>query len=67
MLELGFATFGMRRIAGRTEARNTGSARVLERLGMQQEAHVVENELVKGEWQSEVLYAIRYSQPRLRK
>ncbi len=52
---------------GRTEARNTGSARVLERIGMHHEGLVVENELVKGEWQSELMYAIRYNQPRLRK
>ncbi len=67
LLDLGFETFGLHRIAGRTEARNTGSALVLERIGMQQEGHLVENELVKGEWQSEVLCAIRYNQPRLRK
>ena len=34
---------------------------------MRREAHLVENELVKGEWQSELLYAIRYNQPRRRK
>jgi RimJ/RimL family protein N-acetyltransferase len=31
---------------------------VLERLGMRREAHLVENEWVKGEWQSELVYAI---------
>jgi RimJ/RimL family protein N-acetyltransferase len=30
---------------------------VLERLGMRKEAHLIENEHVKGEWQSEVVYA----------
>ena len=43
---------------GRLEARNTASAHLLERLGMQQEAHFVENELVKGEWQSELVFAL---------
>jgi RimJ/RimL family protein N-acetyltransferase len=43
---------------GRLEPRNTGSARVLEKLGMRREAHLVENEWVKGEWQSELVYAI---------
>ena len=33
-------------------------ARVLERLGMRKEAHFVENEFVKGEWQSEAVYAL---------
>jgi RimJ/RimL family protein N-acetyltransferase len=31
---------------------------VLERLGMRKEAHLVENEHIKGEWQSEVVYAL---------
>jgi RimJ/RimL family protein N-acetyltransferase len=45
---------------------------MLERLGMRREAHLVENELVKGEWQSELVFAIlarewRQSQSRERK
>ena len=59
LLELGFTCFGMRRIVGSTEARNLASARVLEKLGMRREAHFVENELVRGEWQSEFVYALR--------
>lgn len=43
---------------GRVEARNVASARVLEKLGMRREAHLFENDLVKGEWPSELLYAI---------
>jgi hypothetical protein len=31
---------------------------VLERLGMRKEAHFVENEFVKGEWQTELIYAM---------
>ena len=58
LLELGFETFGLHRIVGRLEARNAASARVLEKLGMRKEAHLVENELVKGEWQSEIVYAM---------
>jgi len=49
---------GFHRVIGRTEARNTVSARVLEKLGMRLEAHFVENEWVKGEWQSGLVYAI---------
>jgi len=67
LLELGFETFGLHRIAGRAEARNVASARVLEKAGMQLEARLVENELVKGEWQSELVYAVRQSQSRRRK
>jgi len=49
---------GFHRVIGRLEARNAPSARVLEKLGMRLEAHLVENEWVKGEWQSELVYAI---------
>jgi RimJ/RimL family protein N-acetyltransferase len=58
MLTFAFEALGLHRVAGRLEARNTGSARVLEKLGMRREAHLVENEWVKGEWQSELVYAI---------
>ena len=40
---------------------------MIEKAGMRREAHLVENELVKGEWQSELVYAVRQSQPRRRK
>jgi RimJ/RimL family protein N-acetyltransferase len=58
LLRLAFGELGFHRVFGRIEPRNTASARVLERLGMRQEAHLVENEFVKGEWQSEAVYAI---------
>ncbi|WP_204035554.1 GNAT family N-acetyltransferase, partial [Micromonospora qiuiae] len=57
MLALGFEQFDLHRIVGRLDARNTASARVLERLGMRREAHLRENEFVKGEWADEVIYA----------
>jgi len=53
-----FGPAGLHRVIGRLEARNRASARVLEKLGMRLEAHLVENEWVKGEWQSELVYAI---------
>jgi RimJ/RimL family protein N-acetyltransferase len=58
LLRIAFEELGLHRVAGRTEARNVASARVLEKLGMRREAHLVENEFVKGEWQSELVYAI---------
>jgi RimJ/RimL family protein N-acetyltransferase len=58
LLEIAFGQIGLHRVVGRTEARNAASARVLEKLGMRREAHFVENEFVKGEWQSELVYAI---------
>ena len=58
MLRLGFEHYGLHRIVGRIDARNTPSARVLERLGMRREAHFVRNEFIKGEWTDEVVYAM---------
>ncbi|MFD1932382.1 GNAT family N-acetyltransferase [Nonomuraea mangrovi] len=58
MLRLGFEELGLHRIVGRLDGRNTASARVLEKLGMRREAHLVENEFVKGEWSDEVVYAM---------
>jgi RimJ/RimL family protein N-acetyltransferase len=58
MIDLAFTDLGTHRVAGHIDARNTASARVLERLGMRHEAHLVENEWVKGEWTDEVIYGI---------
>jgi RimJ/RimL family protein N-acetyltransferase len=58
VLDLGFYDLGLHRIVGRCDARNTASARVLERLGMRREAFFVESELFKGEWADEFIYAI---------
>ncbi|MDN3356213.1 GNAT family protein [Actinomadura sp. DC4] len=58
VLRLGFEAYGLHRVVGRLDARNTASARVLERLGMRREAHLVQNEIVKGEWTDEVVYAM---------
>jgi RimJ/RimL family protein N-acetyltransferase len=58
MLEIAFDHVGFHRVFGRLEARNVASARVLEKLGMRREALLIENEWVKGEWQSELVYAL---------
>jgi RimJ/RimL family protein N-acetyltransferase len=58
MVELAFTNLGAHRVTGRLDARNTASARVLERLGMRREAHFVQNEWVKGEWTDEAVYAV---------
>jgi RimJ/RimL family protein N-acetyltransferase len=58
VLSIAFEELGMHRVIGRLEPRNIASARVLEKLGMRREAHFVENEYLKGEWQSEAVYAI---------
>jgi RimJ/RimL family protein N-acetyltransferase len=58
LLALGFDGLGLHRITGRIDARNTGSARVLERVGMRREGQLVENERIRGEWTDEVIYAM---------
>jgi RimJ/RimL family protein N-acetyltransferase len=58
IVELAFDAYGLHRVYGCVEPRNTASARVLERLGMRKEAHLTENEWGKGEWRSEAIYAI---------
>jgi RimJ/RimL family protein N-acetyltransferase len=58
MLGLGFDDMGLHRIIGSCAAQNAPSTRLMERLGMRQEAHFVHNEIVKGEWSEELVYAI---------
>jgi RimJ/RimL family protein N-acetyltransferase len=58
MVELAFTGLGAHRVCGRLDARNRASARLLERLGMRHEAHLIENEWVKGEWTDEAIYAV---------
>ena len=58
LLRLGFEELGLHRIIGRCDGRNTASAKVMERLGMRREAHFRQNELVKGEWCDELVYAM---------
>ena len=58
LLKLAFDDLELHRVIGRIDARNDASAAVLRRLGMRQEAVLVENEWFKGEWTNEVDFAI---------
>jgi RimJ/RimL family protein N-acetyltransferase len=58
LLRLAFAELGLHRVIGRLDARNEASTRLMERLAMRREAHFVENQFNKGEWESELVYAI---------
>jgi RimJ/RimL family protein N-acetyltransferase len=58
MLRLGFDELGLHRIIGRCDPRNEASWRLMERLGLRREAHFVQNEIFKGEWGDEFVYAI---------
>jgi RimJ/RimL family protein N-acetyltransferase len=58
LLRLGFDDLGLHRITARIDERNESSAKVARRLGMRQEARLVHNELFKGEWSTELDFAM---------
>jgi RimJ/RimL family protein N-acetyltransferase len=58
MLSAGFTEFGFHRIFARLDAENTASANVCRRLGMRQEAHLIENDFFAERWTSELVFAI---------
>ena len=58
MLRLGFEELGLHRIVARIDERNEASVRLARRLGMRQEARLVHNEFFKGEWSTEVDFAM---------
>jgi RimJ/RimL family protein N-acetyltransferase len=58
LLDLAFRQLRAHRVYARVDARNTGSRALCERLGMRPEAHLIDNEWFKGEWSSEVDYAL---------
>jgi RimJ/RimL family protein N-acetyltransferase len=58
MLTLAFDQLGLHRVIARLDARNQPSAKLAARLGMRREAHFVRNEIFKGEWADELVYAL---------
>jgi RimJ/RimL family protein N-acetyltransferase len=58
LLRLAFEGIGLHRVMARLDERNDASARVCQRLGMRQEARLVDNEWFKGEWTTELDFAI---------
>ncbi|SDY01166.1 Protein N-acetyltransferase, RimJ/RimL family [Amycolatopsis xylanica] len=58
LLRLGFEELGLHRIIGRCDGRNIASSSLMERLGMRKEAHLRENEVVKGDWTDELIFAM---------
>jgi RimJ/RimL family protein N-acetyltransferase len=62
LLALAFDGLRVHRVIARIDERNEPSAAVLRRVGMRQEARLVENELFKGEWTNEIDFAILASE-----
>lgn len=58
VLDLAFGELGLHRMTGRIDALNVPSAVVLRKLGMRQEAVLVENEWFRGRWSDEIDFAI---------
>ncbi len=67
LVGVAFDALGAHRVYARADARNVGSTRLLERLGMRCEARFRENQIFKGAWCEEVVYAVLASEwPALR-
>lgn len=62
MLNLAFDRVGLHRVYGRADARNSASAALMRRLAMRQEAHFIHNEMFKGQWGDEVVFAMLESE-----
>lgn len=58
LLGYAFETLGLHRVVARIDERNPASGAVLRKLGMRKEARLVENEWFKGEWSTEIAFAI---------
>jgi len=54
----GFGELKLHRIAADCDPRNIGSWRVMEKIGMRREGHLLENLLLAGEWVDSYVYAI---------
>ena len=60
--ELGYEEMGLHRVIARIDERNEPSVKLARRRGMRQEARLVENEIFKGEWSTEVDFAMLASE-----
>ncbi|MGZ3461489.1 MAG: GNAT family N-acetyltransferase [Archangium sp.] len=58
VVDFGFGTLGLHRVWADCDPRNPASFRVMEKLGMRQEAHFRENVFLKGEWCDSLIYAL---------
>lgn len=53
-----FRNLELHRFISVCDARNTGSYKLMERLGMRREAHHLKSRLNKGEWVDDLVYAV---------
>ncbi|MGW2094073.1 GNAT family N-acetyltransferase [Promicromonospora sukumoe] len=57
-LRLAFGSYGFHRVFARIDEENLPSVRVAQRLGMRQEARLVESDVREGAWSTELVYAL---------
>lgn len=58
VLNVAFDHYGLHRVVAEMDARNTASARLAERIGMRQEAHLRQDMWSKGEWTDTLIFAM---------
>ena len=58
MVDFGFRELRLHRIWADCDPANAGSVRVLEKLEMRREGHLLENAWIKGAWVDSLIYAI---------
>jgi aminoglycoside 6'-N-acetyltransferase len=58
LVHVAFGHYGMQRVFAQLDARNTASARLCERVGMRQEAHLRRDWWGKGEWSDTLVYGL---------
>lgn len=58
VLGIAFIHLGVHRICAMTDPNNERSIRLLERIGMRREGHLLQNGFVRGEWVDSYLYAM---------
>ena len=57
VLALGFEHYDLHRIVAQMDARNSASAALARRVGLRQEAHLIQNWFSKGEWTDTLIFA----------
>ena len=58
LLEFGFEQLNLHRIYATCDTKNIGSARVMEKIGMQREGHMRDDKLIRKKWRDSFLYAV---------
>ena len=58
LLAFGFGELRLHRIWADCDPANLASVRVLEKLGMRREGHLIENAWIKGAWEDSLIFAI---------